>query len=95
MTPTLSKNMSRGYGKNQRAVLEYFARHPDARSPIIEITGVMLEKNLISASEYESFRRATNSLLVAGELKKIPFKMHYGDYHYCTPNTYQALKSYS
>ena len=87
--------MSRGYGKNQRAVLEYFARYPDARSPIIEITGVMLEKNLISASEYESFRRATNSLLVAGELKKIPFRMDCGDYYYCTPNTYQAYKSTS
>jgi hypothetical protein len=85
--------MSRGYGKVQRAVLAYFAKYPETRTSILEIAGYSLGKDLISASEYESYRRAVNSLLAAGELKKLRTRMHNGNYHYCTPAKYLELKS--
>ena len=80
--------MNRGYGKVQNAILRYFDENPDARSPITEIAGVMLGKELISPAEYESFRRGLNSLLAEGRLRKRPDRTRYGDYWYSTPEVY-------
>ena len=85
--------MSKGYGKVQNAILRYFDENPDARSPITEIAGVMLGKELITPAEYESFRRGLNSLLAEGRLRKCPDRTHYGDYWYSTPNIYEAYVS--
>lgn len=81
--------MSRGYGKVQNAILRYFDENPDARSPITEIAGVMLEKHTITMSEYESYRRALNSLVRNGRLRRRPDRTHYGDYLYSTPEVYE------
>ena len=80
--------MSRGHGRIQRAVLAYFEENPEAKSPILEIAGESLGKDSITPSEYESFRRAIESLLVAGELMKIPCQLYGGGYPICTPETY-------
>ena len=85
--------MSRGYGKVQRAILRYFDENPDERSPITEIAGVMLGKEVITMSEYESYRRALNSLVRDGRLRKCPDRNHYGDYWYSTPERYEAYVS--
>ena len=77
----------------QSAILRYFDENPDAQSPITDIAGVMLEKHTITMSEYESYRRALNSLVRDGRLRKCPNRTHYGDYWYSTPEIYEAYVS--
>ena len=77
--------MSRGLGKNQRAILKIFSSNPEQLLDSIEITGLVFEKQQVNESEVSSVRRSLRKLSNSGKLVDMGRNFHDGRKRYALP----------